>query len=175
MIGNETRRSQAERIACRTENYPAIAESHPVAGETASSYSCATTSVVIVAPALSRLFPLRAVTGPPRFPGDPSRGSASVHDPGRPLAPRLLRRFRCCPHCLNHEGVIICPSRGLPRRFVTPCLRFTTPVAARHARLGSGWRAAPLPGGSRTRWIATKGFRSFFLLSRTSLAQLNLS
>ena len=53
MIGNETRRSQAERIACRTENYPAIAESHPVAGETASSYSCATTSVVIVAPALT--------------------------------------------------------------------------------------------------------------------------
>ena len=52
MIGNETRRSQAERIACRTENYPAIAESHPVAGETASGYSCATTSVVIVAPAL---------------------------------------------------------------------------------------------------------------------------
>ena len=52
MIGNETRRSQAERIACRTENYPAIAESHPVAGETASGYSCTTTSVVIVAPAL---------------------------------------------------------------------------------------------------------------------------
>ena len=46
------------------------------------------------------------------------------------------------------------------RRFVTCCLRFTTGVAARHARLASGWRAAPLPGGSRTRWIATRGFRS---------------
>ena len=55
MMGNETPRSQAERIACRTEDYPAIAESHPVAGETASGYSCATTSVVIVAPALSRV------------------------------------------------------------------------------------------------------------------------
>ena len=46
------------------------------------------------------------------------------------------------------------------RRFVTCCLRFTTGVTARHARLASGWRAAPLPGGSRTRWIATRGFRS---------------
>ena len=28
------------------------------------------------------------------------------------------------------------------------------------ARLASGWRAAPLPGGSRTLWIASKGFKS---------------
>ena len=51
--------------------------------------------------------------------------------------------------------------RGLLRRFITCCLRFTTCVAARHARLASGWRAAPLPGGSRTRWIATRGFSSW--------------
>ena len=50
--------------------------------------------------------------------------------------------------------------RGLPRRFITCCLRFTTGVAARHARLASGWLAAPLPGGSRTRWIASRGFSS---------------
>ena len=50
--------------------------------------------------------------------------------------------------------------RGLPRRFITCCLRFTTGVAARHARLASGWLAEPLPGGSRTRWIAARGFRS---------------
>ena len=50
--------------------------------------------------------------------------------------------------------------RGFLRRFITHCLRFTTPVTVRHARLVSGWRAAPLPGGSRTRWIAMKGFRS---------------
>ena len=37
------------------------------------------------------------------------------------------------------------------------------------ARLTSGWRAAPLPGGGRTLWIASKGFRLHpFLLSRTS-------
>ena len=51
--------------------------------------------------------------------------------------------------------------RGLPRRFVTCCLRFTTRVAARHARLASGWPASPLPDGSRTRWVATRGFRSW--------------
>ena len=43
------------------------------------------------------------------------------------------------------------------RHFITCCLRFTTGVAARHARLASGRRAAPLPGGSRIRWIATRG------------------
>lgn len=51
--------------------------------------------------------------------------------------------------------------RGLPHRFITCCLRFTTHVAARHARLASGWPASPLPGGSRTRWVATRGFRSW--------------
>ena len=51
--------------------------------------------------------------------------------------------------------------RGLPRRFVTCCLRFTTRVAARHARLASGWPASPLPGGGRTCRVATRGFRSW--------------
>ena len=50
------------------------------------------------------------------------------------------------------------------RRFITCCLRFTTGVAARRARLASGWRAAPLPGGIRTLkktfrlvWFSVKG------------------
>ena len=91
----------------------------------------------------------RARAGSPRFPGNPSRDFAPVHDPGRPVAPRHLRRFRCCPHTKNNEGVIKSDRfRGLLRRFITCCLRFTTGIAARHARLASGWRAAPLPGGS---------------------------
>jgi len=49
----------------------------------------------------------------------------------------------------------------LTQGFGIRCLRFTSGVAATHARLASGWRAAPLPGGRRTLWIATKGFRSF--------------
>ena len=50
-------------------------------------------------------------------------------------------------------------SRGLPQGFSIRCLRFTNSVATAHARLASGWRAAPLPGGCRTLWIALKGFR----------------
>ncbi len=50
----------------------------------------------------------------------------------------------------------------LTQGFGIRCLRFTSDVAATHARLASGWRAAPLPGGRRTLWTATKGFRSHF-------------
>ena len=48
----------------------------------------------------------------------------------------------------------------LPQGFSTRCLRFTSAVAAAHARLASGWRAPPLPGGRRTLWVTMKGFRS---------------
>jgi hypothetical protein len=37
---------------------------------------------------------------------------------------------------------------GLPQGFSIRCLRFTNGVADAHARLASGWWAAPLPGGS---------------------------
>ena len=46
----------------------------------------------------------RARAGSPRFPGDPSRDSAPIHDPGRPVAPRQSRRFRCCPHTFNSSS-----------------------------------------------------------------------
>src|SRR6185369_11456908 len=59
----------------------------------------------------------------------------------------------------------------LTQGFSIRCLRFTSDVTVSHARLASGWRAAPLPGGGRTLWIASKGFRSHpILLSRTSPA-----
>src|SRR5205807_108608 len=50
----------------------------------------------------------------------------------------------------------------LTQGFSIRCLRFTSDVAVSHARLASGWRAAPLPGGGRTLWIAAKGFRLHF-------------
>ena len=57
----------------------------------------------------------------------------------------------------------------LAQGFSIRCLRFTSGVAAAHARLASGWRAAPLPGGGRTLWVASKGFRlHLHSLSRTS-------
>ncbi len=66
------------------------------------------------------------------------------------------------PTRLTMKASSVYPFRGFFfRRFVTCCLRFATGVAARRARLASGWRAAPLPDGSRTRWIASKGFSSW--------------
>ena len=47
-----------------------------------------------------------ARTGPHRFPGDLSRGSAPFQDPGRPVAPRQSRCFRCCPQAQHTEGVV---------------------------------------------------------------------
>src|SRR6478672_1405310 len=50
--------------------------------------------------------------------------------------------------------------RGSTPGFGLRCLRFTSVVAGAHARLASGWRAAPLPGGCRTLWNAMEGFRN---------------
>ncbi|NBB93636.1 MAG: hypothetical protein GVY32_10765, partial [Gammaproteobacteria bacterium] len=55
----------------------------------------------------------------------------------------------------------------LTHGFSDRCLRFTNVVTDVRARLASGWRAAPLPDGSRTRWVTMKGFRLHsFPLSR---------
>jgi hypothetical protein len=51
---------------------------------------------------------------------------------------------------------------GLLQGLSIRCLRFTSDIAVPHARLVSGWRATPLPGGSRTLWTASKGFRLHF-------------
>ena len=107
--------------------------------------------------------------GSHRFPGDPSYAFALLQDPGRAGKISPWRSCRCCPRATQAEGlngyIISRLTQGLSIR----CLRFTSDVAASHARLASGWRAAPLPGGGRTLWIASKGFRLHpILLSRTS-------
>jgi Putative transposase len=105
--------------------------------------------------------------GSHRFPGDPSHAFALLQDPGRAGKISPWRSCRCCPRATQAEGlngyIISRLTQGLSIR----CLRFTSGVAAAHARLASGWRAAPLPGGGRTLWIASKGFRLHpILLSR---------
>ena len=95
-------------------------------------------------------------------------GSLAIHPvtlrrsttPDDPLRLANIGAFGTAPGQLTPKASSFYRFRGLPRRFITCCLRFTTGVAARHARLASGWRAAPLPGGSRTRWTATRGFSS---------------
>ena len=59
---------------------------------------------------------------------------------------------------------------GLPQGFSIRCLRFTNDVAVAHARLASGWRTAPLPGGGRTLWMTSKGFRFYIPFSFPGLA-----
>jgi hypothetical protein len=46
------------------------------------------------------------------------------------------------------------------RSFGTCCPTLRVSHCCSHARLASGWPARPLPGGSRTHWIATRGFSS---------------
>jgi len=110
-----------------------------------------------------------ARAGSHRFPGDPSHAFALLQDPGRAGKISPWRSCRCCPRATQAEGlngyIISRLTQGLSIR----CLRFTSDVAASRARLASGWRAAPLPGGGRTLWTASKGFRLHsVLLSRTS-------
>src|ERR1700741_1243067 len=79
--------------------------------------------------------------------------------PAEPTRPRLWRSCRHRPRPTQTEGLSGYIISRLTQGFSIRCLRFTSDVAASHARLTSGWRAAPLPGGGRTLWIASKGFR----------------
>ena len=89
--------------------------------------------------------------------------------PAEPTRPRLWRSCRGHPRLPNTEGLSGYPISRLTQGFSFRCLRFTNGVTATHARLASGWRAAPLPGGCRTLWVTSKGFRLHsILLFRTS-------
>ena len=104
-----------------------------------------------------------------RFPGEPSYAFVLLQDPGRAGKISPWRSCRSCPRATQAEGLNGYIISRLTQGFSIRCLRFTNGVAAAHARLASGWRAAPLPGGGRTLWIASKGFRLHpILLSRTS-------
>jgi len=110
-----------------------------------------------------------ACAGSHRFPGDPSYAFALLQDPGRADKISPWRSCRCCPRATQAEGPNGHIISRLTQGFSIRCLRFTSGVAVAHARLASGWRATPLPGGGRTLWIASKGFRLHpILLSRTS-------
>ena len=110
-----------------------------------------------------------ARAGSHRFPGEPSYAFALLQDPGRAGKISPWRSCRCCPRATQAEGLNGYIISRLTQGFSIRCLRFTNGVTAAHARLASGWRAAPLPGGGRTLWIASKGFRLHpILLSRTS-------
>ena len=96
-----------------------------------------------------------------RSPGDPSRALCRV--PG----PRSNRRVLASDGHVGAAPVFRTTKAsarmisGLTRSFDT-CYRTLHAWRCRtRARLASGWRAAPLPGGSRTLWTVAKGFSSF--------------
>ena len=97
----------------------------------------------------------RAKAGSPRLPGDPSRDSAPFSDPGRPVAPRQSRRFRCCPHTLNNEGVVNLPISRLDSAASSPAVyasRRALPHAMQDSLPAGGLRlcrAGVEPAGSR--------------------------
>ena len=105
----------------------------------------------------------RARAGSPRFPGDPSCDSAPVHDPGRPVAPRHWRRFRCCPHTNNNEGVIAFPISRLtpPLHHLLSTLhdgRCRTPCKTRFRLAGcafAGRESNPLDRDERFQFMAS--------------------
>ena len=101
--------------------------------------------------------------GDHRFPGDPSYAFALLHDPGRADGTSPLAVLSTPPPASKHRR----PQRKIISRltqgFSIRCLRFKSSVAATPARLASGWRAAPLPGGGRTLWTAAKSFRPYRL------------
>jgi hypothetical protein len=69
------------------------------------------------------------------------------------------------PPLVGRRRLRRCLISGLTRSFGTCCHTLHAWRCRTRARLASGWRAAPLPGGRRTLWTATKGFSS---LSRSS-------
>ena len=97
-----------------------------------------------------------------RFPGDPSYAFASVKDPGRTDDPSPIDGFvDAAPtvstvkaSALWHFGAIARLQHLLPTLHEWCC---HYPCKARFRLAGS-----PLPGGSRTLWIAMKGFRLHF-------------
>jgi hypothetical protein len=105
-------------------------------------------------------------------------GSLAIHPmplpcsktPAEPPEPRLWRSRRCCPRATHAEGLRTHIISRLTQGFSIRCLRFTSDVAVPRARLASGWRAAPLPGGGRTLWIASKGFRIYIPFSFPGLS-----
>ena len=100
--------------------------------------------------------------GPHRFPGDPSRISALLTDPGRTARPSRKRNERCCPRIQHDEGSgeqhdVEAQSHG----FDTHYLRFGRRVATEPARLASG-RSLAFTGRESNPLDRNERFRTVF-------------
>ena len=99
-------------------------------------------------------------TGSPRFPDDPSRAFAQLQDPGRTDAASPCRWRRCCPRAEEREGSSDYSYFGAYHWASAPAVYASRALLPGPGKTRFRLAGSPLPHGSRTRWIATKGFRS---------------
>jgi hypothetical protein len=95
-----------------------------------------------------------------RSPGDPSCVSAPLLDPGRTGVPLPWRSHRCCPRVGKNEGFGRYEFRGSftqLQHLLSYASRFALPLTRKAGFRLAGW---PLPGGRRTLWTTSIGFRS---------------
>jgi len=104
----------------------------------------------------------RTRMGSLRSSGDPSCAFAPFQDPGRADASSPVAVTSMLPPLSGRRRPRRWLISGLTRSFGTCCHTLHASRCRSRARLASGWLAGwPLPEGSRTLWIATKGFSSF--------------
>jgi hypothetical protein len=96
-----------------------------------------------------------------RSSGDPSCAFAVFQDPGRTDVPSSLAVTSMLPPRSGRRRLRQWLISGLTHSFGTCCRTLHASRCRTRARLASGWPARPLPGGSRTLWVATRGFCSF--------------
>jgi hypothetical protein len=115
----------------------------------------------VVPAALIRLARAWTRMGSLRSSGDPSCAFAPLHDPGRTNTPSPISSVvSVLPPLHGRRRLQRFLISGLTRSFGTRCHTLHACRCRIRARLASGWPARPLPGGSRTHWIATRGFSS---------------
>ena len=79
--------------------------------------------------------------------------------PAEPMHPRLRGRIDAAPAIRTAKASTMADFGANPK--LRHLLSYASRARCRsRAKLASGWLAQPLPGGSRTRWIATRGFSS---------------
>jgi hypothetical protein len=84
----------------------------------------------------------------------------SSRTPAEPMRPRHSRSPRCCPRAQQNEGFDKDEYFGAnpgPQRPLSTLHESRRRLPCKTRFRPAGW---PLPGESRTRWIASKGFRS---------------
>src|SRR6202790_5806093 len=85
------------------------------------------------------------------------RSGAAVSTPVEPTCPGHRGHVDAAPALRTAKASAMADFGADWRSFGTRCPTLRVSHYCSHARLASGWPARPLPGGSRTLWIAARG------------------